>query len=100
MRGVVAGKVFAGDFFQREKTVSLSAVINEGGFKAGFDAGNFTFIDIGFFLFVSWAFDIQIVQTLSVYKGDTQLLLLSCVDQHSFHRNLLIILTLVTKLRA
>ncbi len=78
----------------------FSAVVNKCGFKAGFNAGNLAFIDVGFFLFVSRAFNIQIVQTLSVNEGDTQLFLLSCVYQHSFHRNLLIILTLVTKLRA
>ena len=45
----------------------------------------FTFIDVGFFLFMTWAFDIQIIQLLAIHKGNTQLFLLSCIDQHSFH---------------
>ncbi len=60
--------------------MTFCTVIDEGRFKAGFDTGDFTFVDIGFFLFVSWAFDIQIVQTLTINQGNAQLLLLSCVD--------------------
>ena len=65
--------------WQREKTVSFSTVIDKCCFKTWFNAGDLTFIDVGFFLFVSWAFNIQVVQTLPINKGDTQLFLLSCV---------------------
>ncbi|AML59018.1 hypothetical protein AXX16_3322 [Serratia rubidaea] len=43
------------------------------------------------------AFDIQIVQPLSIYKGNTQLFLLSCVNQHSFHLNLLVIFYIIDR---
>ena len=60
--------------------MTFSAVINKSSFQTRFNTGNFTFIDVGFFLLVSRTFDIQIVQTLPIYKGDTQLFLLSCVN--------------------
>jgi len=59
--------------------VTLCAIIDKRSFKAGFNASDFTFVDVGFFLFVSRTFDIQIVQTLTVNQGNAQLLLLSCV---------------------
>ncbi len=80
MRIVVGGEVFAGDFFEGEETMTLGAVINKRGFKAGFNAGDFAFVDVRFFLFVPGAFDIQVVQALPINKGDAQLFLLSCVD--------------------
>ncbi len=60
--------------------MTLGTVVYKCGFKAGFDAGDFAFVNVRFFLFVSRTFDIQIVQTLPIHKGDTQLFLLSCVD--------------------
>ncbi|SPX52832.1 Uncharacterised protein [Klebsiella pneumoniae] len=49
MRIVVGGEVFAGDFFEGEETMTLGAVINKRGFKAGFNAGDFAFVDVRFF---------------------------------------------------
>ena len=60
--------------------MTLSTVVNKCGFKARFNTGNFTFVDVRFFLFVSRAFNIQVVQALPINKGDAQLFLLSCVD--------------------
>ncbi len=77
---VVCRKIFAGDFFERKETVTLSTVIDKCSFKAWFNAGDFAFVNVRFFLFVSRTFDIQIVQALPIHKGDTQLFLLSCVD--------------------
>ncbi len=39
--------------------MTLGAVINKRGFKAGFNAGDFAFVDVRFFLFVPGAFDIR-----------------------------------------
>ena len=39
--------------------MTLGAVINKRGFKAGFNAGDFAFVDVRFSLFVPGAFDIQ-----------------------------------------
>ncbi len=80
MSTVVSREVFAGDLFEREEAVTLSTVVNKCGFKARFDTGNFAFVDVRFFLFVSRAFDIQVVQALPINKGDAQLFLLSCVN--------------------
>ncbi|SLY42032.1 Uncharacterised protein [Klebsiella quasivariicola] len=80
MRIVIGGEVFAGDFFEGEETMTLGAVIDKRGFKAGFNAGDLAFVDVRFFLFVPGAFDIQVVQALPINKGDAQLFLLSCVD--------------------
>ena len=60
--------------------MALSAVIDKRSFEAGFNAGDLTFVGVGFFLFVSGAFNIQIVQTLSINQGNAQLLLLSCIN--------------------
>ncbi|CEV36690.1 Uncharacterised protein [Salmonella enterica subsp. enterica serovar Bovismorbificans] len=60
--------------------MAFCAVINKSRFQARFNTGNFAFIDVRFFLLVSGAFYIQIVQTLPIYKGDAQLFLLSRVD--------------------
>ena len=80
--------------------MSFSAVINERGLETRFNSSDFAFVNIRFFLLMARAFNIQIVQPLSIYKGNTQLFLLSCVNQHSFHLNLLVFFTLSTKLRA
>ncbi len=79
------GEVFAGDFLEREKAVSFGAEVDKGGFQAGFDAGDTAFVDVGLFLLASAGFDIQIVEALTIYQGDTQLFGLSCVNEHSFH---------------
>ena len=57
----VFNKVFTGDFFQRQEAVTLRAEIHKCGFQAGFNTGDATFINIGFFLFAGTVFDIQIV---------------------------------------
>ena len=80
MRVVISREIFAGNFFEGKETVTFSAVINKGSFQARFNSGDFTFVDVRFFLLVSRTFNIQIVQTLPINKGDTQLFLLSCVD--------------------
>ena len=50
--GILGGiaEVVTGNFFQWQKAVTVSAVINKGSFEAGLDAGNFALVDVGFFL--------------------------------------------------
>src|SRR5690606_15556674 len=74
-----------GDFFQGEEAVTLGAKVDEGGFEAGFYAGNDALVDIGFLLLAVGVFDIQIVEALAIDQSDTQLFLLRCIDKHSFH---------------
>ncbi|MNC28965.1 hypothetical protein D3C75_771970 [compost metagenome] len=59
--------------------MTFRAVIYKCRFQTWFNTGDFAFIDVSFFLFVSRTFNIQIVQALPIYKGDTQLFLLSRV---------------------
>ena len=80
MRAVIGREVFAGNFFEGEETMTLSAVIDKRGFKARFNTSDFAFVDVRFFLLVPGAFDIQVVQALPINKSDAQLFLLSCVD--------------------
>lgn len=60
--------------------MTLGAEIDEGGLKAGFDAGDAAFVDVGLLLFAGTGFDVQIVEFLAVYQGNTQLFRLSRVN--------------------
>ncbi len=84
LRGVGL-EIGAGDFLERQEAVAVGAVIDERGFQAGLDSGDDAFVNIGFFLFSSGRFDVQVIEHLAVDGGDAQLFRLSCVDQHSFH---------------
>ena len=65
--------------------MAFGAEVDKSGFKAGFNAGNFTLVYVGFFLDAGTVLDIQVVKALPVYEGNTQLFWLSCVNKHSFH---------------
>ena len=78
-------EVFAGDFFERQEAVALRAEIDKGSLQARFDASDAAFIDVGLFLLACTGLDVQVVEALAIYQGNTQLFGLSCVNQHSFH---------------
>ena len=65
--------------------MTLGTIIHERRFQAGFDAGNFTLVDIGFLGFALGGFEIEIVEPLAINKCDTQFFRLRGVKQHSFH---------------
>ena len=44
-------EVLAGNFLQRQEAVAISAEVYECRFEAGLDAGNLSFVNIGFFAF-------------------------------------------------
>ena len=60
--------------------MAFGAIIDKSRFKTGFYAGDFTLVDVCFFLFVAWTFDIQIVNALPINEGNAQLFFLSCVN--------------------
>ncbi|MNG91117.1 hypothetical protein D3C81_616520 [compost metagenome] len=60
--------------------MALGAIVNKSSFKTGFYAGDFTLVNVRFFLLVSRTFNIQIVELLSVNQRYAQLLFLSRVD--------------------
>lgn len=65
--------------------MTFGTEIDEGGFKAGFDASDTAFVDVGLLLFAGAGLDVQVVEFLAIYQGNTQLFGLSRVNQHSFH---------------
>ena len=67
--------------------MALRAVIDEAGFERGLDARDPSFVDVGFFLFFGRDLDGKVVQFLTINQRDAQLLLLSCIDEHSLHLN-------------
>jgi len=69
--------------------VTLRAVIDEGGFEAGFDAGDASFVDVGLLLFPGGNLDGKVVKLLAVNEGNAQFFLLRCIDEHSLHGPLL-----------
>ena len=60
--------------------MALGTKVHERGFERGFYSGDLTPINIGFFLFPSAGFDIQIVKALSIYQCDPQLFRLGRVN--------------------
>ena len=79
------GKVLAGDLLERQKAVTIGAEVDEGGFQAGFQAGDLAPVDVGLLLLPGAGLDVQIVEALAIDEGDAQLFRLGRVDQHSFH---------------
>ena len=51
LRGGVLREVFLRDLLQRQESMALCTIFDEGRFEAGLDARYAAFIDIGFFLF-------------------------------------------------
>ena len=84
--GVLA-EVVLGDFLQRQEAVTFRAVIDEAGLERGLDARDSSFVDVGFLLFLGRYFDGKVEQLLTINQRDAQLLLLSCIDEHSLHLN-------------
>jgi hypothetical protein len=83
----VLAEVVLGDFLQRQEAVALRAVVDEAGLERGLDARDPSFVDVGFLLFLGRDFDGKVVQLLAINQRDAQLLLLSCIDEHSLHLN-------------
>ena len=77
------------NLLQRQKPVAVGAIVDERRLEAGFNPGNTTFVDIRFFLFAGRHLDVEVVEFLAIYQCYSQLFLLSCIYQHSFHWNLL-----------
>ena len=72
-------------YLQRQKAVTIGAVVDEGSFEGRFETGDAAFVDVGLFLDAIAVFDIEVIQLLTIDEGDTQLFFLSRVNKHSFH---------------
>ena len=66
--------------------MTVFAIVDETGLKGRFDPGNDCLVDIGFVQLTGIRFDIDIDQFLPVDNRNAQLLLLRCVEQHTFHK--------------
>ena len=53
--------------------MTISTIINKGGFEAGLDAGNDAFINVALALLFGGGFNIEIDELLSVDDGHAQL---------------------------
>ena len=78
--------VLLGDFPKRQEAVPGGAIVHKGGLKAGLHTGDPGLVDVALLLLSVLAFNVQVVKGLPVNQGDPQLLAVSCVDQHAFHR--------------
>ncbi|MBV6425185.1 MAG: hypothetical protein NAOJABEB_02999 [Steroidobacteraceae bacterium] len=82
-------EVLLRNFFQRQEAVTLGPVVDEARLERLLDARDATLVDVRLLLFLGRQLDRQVVEFLTVNQCDSQLFLLSCVDQHSFHWPLL-----------
>ena len=78
-------EVFARDFFEWQKALTLAAELYECGFQAGFNTGDAGAVDIALFLLVSIVFDVEIKQFLTINKRDAEFFRLGRINQHAFH---------------
>jgi hypothetical protein len=78
-------EVAAGDFLEGQEAVALGAVIDEGGFEAGLDAGDDALVDVALALLLVGGFDVEVDQLLTIDDRDAQLFGLRRIEQHAFH---------------
>ena len=65
--------------------MAVGAVIDEGRFEAGLDAGDDPLVDVALALLFAGGFDIEVNELLTINDGDAQLFHLRRVKQHSLH---------------
>ena len=65
--------------------MALGAVIDEGGFEAGLDAGDDRLVDVALALFLGGRFDVEVDQFLTINDRDAEFLGLRRIEQHAFH---------------
>ena len=75
----------AGYFLEGKEPVPLGAEIDKSRLQTGFNPDHAALVDVRFFLFASFCFNIQVVQTLAINQRHPQLFRLSGVYQHSLH---------------
>ncbi len=78
-------EVAAGDFLERQETVSFRAVVDEAGFERRFDAGDDTLVNVAFTLFLGGGFNVEVNEFLTIDNGDTEFFRLCRIEEHAFH---------------
>ena len=65
--------------------MTVGAIVDEGGFKAGFDTGDAALVDVGLFLDAVAVFDVEVVKTLAIDQSYPQFFFLRGIDENAFH---------------
>jgi hypothetical protein len=78
-------EIVAGNFLERQEAVALGAVVHEGGFEAGLDAGDDGLVDVALALFLVGRFDVEVNQLLTIDDRDAEFLGLRRIEKHAFH---------------
>ncbi len=78
-------EIGAGNFFEGQKAVPLGTVVDEAGFKAGFDTGDDALVDVALALFLGGRFNVEVNQFLAIDNGDTEFFGLCRIEKHAFH---------------
>ena len=78
-------EIGARNLLERQKPVTLGAVIDKGGFEAGLDAGDDRLVNIALFLFLGGRFNVEVNEFLTIDNGDTKFFGLCRVKEHAFH---------------
>ena len=81
----ITGEVAAGYFLEREETVTVTPVFDEGGLEAGLESGDACLVDVSLAALALFHLDIEIDQALSVDDRDAQLFALRRVHENAFH---------------
>ncbi len=68
--------------------MSFVTLVYKGGIETGLNPRNLALVNIGLFLCPGCDLYIEIYKFLAINHGHAQLLVLSCIDQHSFHKPL------------
>jgi hypothetical protein len=63
-------EVSARNFFEWKESMPVFAVADEACFEAGFDSGDYAFVDIAFSLFAAGSFDVEVNEFLTVDNGN------------------------------
>ena len=78
-------EISAGDFLEGEEPVTVSAVIDESRFQAGFQAGDDCLIDIALALFLGGRLDVEVNEFLTINNRDTEFFGLCRIEKHALH---------------
>ncbi len=80
-------EVAARDFLERQETVTLGAIVDEGRLKTGLDAGDDGLVDVALAFFLGGRFDIEVDQFLTVHDRDAQFFGLRRIEKHALHKS-------------
>ena len=83
--GGVSRRIEGDDRAALKEAMSLSAVIDEGGFEGGFEPDDAALVDVRLLLFFRGLLDVDVVQGLAIDDRHAQLFGLRGIDQHTLH---------------